>query len=156
MSNKQPKLSDKIDVLIDQIVNLNKSINEVNISSQEVKTNSDEESISLFSDDVMLIQKIISRLNKNQTEAIVNRVLEIENITRIKSYKQYKYSLILIAFLFLCNLLFLVYNQKTISKINEKSKDDEIIMMIEFFKENPKNYATYVDWLDKNRVRKSN
>lgn len=156
MSNKQPKLSDKIDVLIDQIVDLNKSINEVNISSQEVKTNSDQESISIFSDDVILIQKIISRLNKNQTEAIVNRMFEIENIIRIRSNKQYKYSLILVAFLFLCNLLFLVYNLKTISKKSEKSKDDEKIMMIEFFKENPKNYATYVDWLNKNRVRKSN
>lgn len=156
MSNKQPKLSDKIDVLIDQIVDLNKSINEVNISSQEVKTNSDQESISIFTDDVILIQKIISRLNKNQTEAIVNRMFEIENIIRIRSNKQYKYSLILVAFLFLCNLLFLVYNLKTISKKSEKSKDDEKIMMIEFFKENPKNYATYVDWLNKNRVRKSN
>ena len=64
MNNKQPKLSDKIDVLIDQIVDLNKTINESNISNQKLKTNSNQNSDSLFSNDTILIQITISKLDE--------------------------------------------------------------------------------------------
>ncbi|NOJ75699.1 hypothetical protein [Empedobacter stercoris] len=156
MNKKQPKLSDKIDVLIDQIVDLNKTINESNVSNQKLKTNSNQNSDSLFSNDTILIQKTISKLYEIQTSNILKQLTEFEKSISERTLKRFKQIFILVILLIFCNLFFMIFNQKAINNIDDKSKDDEKTMMIEFFKENPKNYATYLDWVDKNRVRKSN
>lgn len=154
MNKKQPKLSDKIDVLIDQIVDLNKTINESNISNQKLKTNSNQN--SLFSNDTILIQKTISKLDEIQTSNILKQLAEFEKLISERTLKRFKQIFILVILLIFCNLFFVIFNQKAINDMDDKSKDVEKTMMIEFFKENPKNYATYLDWVDKNRVRKSN
>jgi len=153
MSNKkEPKLSEILDVFIDRLHDVNKSIEELDTLKKYFEKLRFNLSNTQINPDLRGLESMLNEnLNsyKNVSSTFLNNLTEINK--QKKRIDNNQFTMYIISILISCftTIGVIYFNNKTAPKLENRYFDIE-----HFFNDNPKNFDVYKNWKVKNRVKK--